>query len=198
MSTEVAYVVPVVILAGGKSRRMGRDKLDLMLGGQTLLEYAVSRFEADFNDVYISVSDESRYPKIASRRVVDALPGAGPLSGLHAALKTLQCDGVFLVAADLPFAGVTAARRIIEFGKDREACVIKLPDGNLEPLFAYYARSLLPICEKLISSGDNRMTGLYKSTDTRFVSVEELGDAWDEKLIYNVNFPDDYEKLMQE
>ena len=185
----------VVVLAGGKSRRMGRDKLSMVYDGRTLLESAVQRFKSEFSDVYISVSDEGKYPNIDAQRIVDIIPGVGPLSGLHAALKTIKNDSVFLVAADLPFADPLAAKRIIALGSGFEACVIKLPDGNVEPLFGYYARTLLPLCEELIASGDNRMTGIYVGTNTRFVSPSELGDAWDDKMIININYPKDYEAI---
>ena len=183
-----------VILAGGKSRRMGRDKLALELDGLTLLESAVERFSRGFAAVYISVADAGKYPGIMSPRVVDAIPGAGPLSGLHAALSQLPCDGVFLVAADLPFSRPDAALRIIELCGGRDAAVIELADGKIEPLFGYYRKSLLPSCEAALASGDFRMSEVLRRGDARYVSPGELGGLWDERLIFNVNFPDDFRK----
>jgi len=185
-----------VILAGGESKRMGRDKLELPLAGRTLLESIVSRFEEEFDGVFLSVSDPEKYPDVALRHIADILPGAGPLSGLHAALKSLPAGGVFLVAADLPYASPRVAKRIIELCGEKEACLIRLPDGKLEPLFAYYKKSLLQRCEEAIKSGDYRMTEIVHNADTRFIAPSELGELWDEKLIYNINYPKDYEKIM--
>jgi len=187
----------VVILAGGKSRRMGKDKLALSLGGKTLLESAVSRFSKAFENVYLSVADSNKYPEIEVRRIVDIIPGAGPMSGLHAALSELKTDGVFLVAADLPFSSPEAALRIIELCEQsgKAACVLKLPDGKLEPLFGYYRKEIFEKCEELIKSGDYRMTELLSDTAARFVKPEELSELWDDTLIMNVNYPEDYEKL---
>ena len=172
---------------------MGRDKLELVLDGRTLLESALSRFEAEFGDVFISVADPTKYPGVAARRIVDILPGAGPLSGLHAALKNLSCDGVFLVAADLPYACPLAAMRMIELCGEKDACLVRLPNGMLEPLFGYYRKTLLSKCEEAIKSGDYRMSEIVLGADTRFVAPSELGDLWDEKLILNINNPEDYE-----
>ena len=190
--------VAAVILAGGKSRRMGRDKLALSIDGRTVLESAVNRFAGEFEDVYISVADANKYPEVTLRRIVDILPGAGPLSGLHAALSSLSCDGVFLIAADLPFSCPRAARRIIELCGNKEASAVRLPDGKLEPLFGCYRKTLLPQCFNMIESGDYRMTELLLNADTRFVSPGELGELWDEKLILNINRPEDFDKAALE
>ena len=185
---------PVIILAGGKSRRMGRDKLALRINGQTLLEAAVSRFSEVFDEVFISVADMSKYPEITARRIVDILPGAGPLSGLHAALTLLPGDGVFLVAADLPFSSPLAAKRIIELCGDKDAALIRLPDGKLEPLFGFYRKTVLSRCESVIKSGSNRMTEILPGAAALFVAPAELGELWDERLISNINRPEDFEK----
>ena len=183
------------MLAGGMSRRMGRDKLLLDVDGQTLLESAVARFTDEFDEVFVSVADAGKYPEVTARRVVDIRVGAGPLSGLHAALATIPGDGIFLVAADLPHSSPAAAKRIIELCGDKEACIIRLPDGKIEPLFGYYRKSLLWRCEDAIDSGDYRMSEIVLKADTMFIKPEELGGLWNEKMIFNINFPEDYESL---
>ncbi|MCL2201187.1 MAG: molybdenum cofactor guanylyltransferase [Oscillospiraceae bacterium] len=185
----------IVILAGGRSRRMGRDKLALPLDGKTLLESVISRFEERFDSVYLSVADAVKYPEIKTPRLVDIASGAGPLSGLHAALTLLPAEGVFLVAADLPFADPSAAQRIIELCNGHEACVLRLPGGFLEPLFGFYRRPVLKLCEDALSSGDYRMSEILHKAHTRFVEPSELGQFWDEKIIMNVNSPEDYQSL---
>ena len=191
-------MVAVVILAGGKSRRMGRDKLDLAFGGRTLLESVAERFLGVFEDVFLSVADAGKYPSVQLRRIMDIVQGCGPLSGLHSALVSLPCDGVFLVAADLPYACPVAAKRIIELCGEKEACVIRLPDGKLEPLFGFYRKSLLPRCEAALLSGDYRMSELVLGADTQFVVPADLGVAWDERLIMNINSPEDFDKAALE
>ena len=187
-----------VVLAGGRSSRMGRDKLMLDAGGRTLLERVVSRFSEEFDELYLSVAEAEKYPEIAARRVVDIYRGAGPLSGLHAALKSIPGDGVFLVAADLPYACPKAAMRIIELGGDKDVCIIRLPDGRIEPLFGYYRKTLLPRCEEAITSGDYSMSGIIQNADTKYIAPDMLGELWDENLILNINYPEDYNKAALE
>ena len=189
-----------VILAGGESRRMGRDKLKLPIGGRTLLDSAASRFAKEFKDVYISVAQSGKYTDIAegAQEIVDIIPGAGPISGLHAALSNVPGDGVFLVAADLPFSCPHTAKRIIELSGDADACIIRMPNGRVEPLFGYYRKTMLTRCEDAIKSGNHRMTSLLSDANVRFVAPSELGGLWDEKIILNINYPEEYEKAALE
>ena len=188
----------VVILAGGRSRRMGRDKLEMPLGGQTMLESAVSRFSEVFEHVYISVAEAGKYQIAGVSEIVDIKPGSGPLSGLHAALTCLPGDGVFLLAGDLPYSCPRAAKRITELCGACEISVVRLPDGRLEPLFGYYRKTLLQRCEEAISSGDFRMSEIILAAYTRYVDPLELGGPWNDKIIMNINNPEDYIKAALE
>jgi len=174
---------------------MGRDKLQLELDGQTLLQSITARFSAEFENVYLSVADDSKYQDIEAPRIKDMYPGAGPLGGLHAALTTLSGNGVFLVAADLPYASPLAARRIIELCCEHDACVISLPDGRLEPLFGFYRKTLTSQCESAIRAGERRMTEILYNANTRFITPDDLGELWAPKLLLNINYPEDYTQL---
>jgi len=174
---------------------MGQDKLALSIGETTLLESIVSKFSKVFENVYLSVADKSMYPDVDIPKVIDTFHGVGPMSGLHAALSSLNVDSVFLLAADLPFASPAVAVRLIALCGDKDACVIRNPDGTLEPLFGYYRKALLSRCEAALSRGDYKMTTLLPESSTRFVSPDELGDLWDDNLIVNINYPEDYERI---
>jgi len=193
---EVVLMVAAVVLAGGASKRMGRDKLALRLDGHTMLESVLTRFGEEFENVYMSVADAEKYPDVKASRIVDILAGAGPMSGLHAALTSLPDDGVFLVAADLPYACPQTARRLIDLSGDCDIGIIRLPDGKFEPLFGFYRKAVLPLCTELIKSGNYRMSELFSKARIRFIDPVELGGLWDEKLITNINYPEDYEMVV--
>ena len=185
-----------VILAGGASRRMGRDKPALLFEGKTFLQGAVERFSAVFDKVYVSVADGAKYPEVTAQRVVDAYPGCGPMAGLHAALLACEGEGVFLVAADLPFSDPSAALRLIELaGDEYDVCLTKDADGRFEPLFAYYKKTLLPAVEALLRGGRYKMIALFDSAKVRVVTPEELGENWDDKTLLNVNYYEEYQRL---
>ncbi len=187
----------VVILAGGQSRRMGRDKLLLPLSGERLLDRAVRRYGEVFPRVLVSVSGPERYPELGDRRVFDVFPGAGPLAGLHAGLLA-SGDDVFLTGADMPFSSPEQALRLSSLCGEKEACVLTDADGRWEPLFGFYRRSLLPGAEELLKAGRRSMASLLSRASLREVSLRELGEGEDSRLLRNVNNPEDYEKLCLE
>ncbi len=186
-----------VILAGGKSRRMGRDKLLLPLSGERLLDRAVRRYGEVFPRVLVSVSGPERYPELGEARVCDRYPGAGPLAGLHAGLLA-SGDDVFLTGADMPFSSPEKALQLISLCGEKEACVLTDADGRWEPLFGFYRQSLLDRAEALLEEGQRRMAALLSRAELREVSLKELGEGEDSRLLLNVNNPEDYEKLRLE
>lgn len=186
-----------VILAGGQSRRMGRDKLQLTVSGEKLLDRAIRRYGEVFPRVLVSVAGPERYPELGGRRVFDAFPGAGPLAGLHAGLLAAGGD-VFLTGADMPFSSPEKALLLASLCGDAEACVLTDGEGRWEPLFGFYRVSLLPKAEALLRGGRRSMSALLAAASLREVTLAELGERADSPLLRNVNDPADYEKLRLE
>ncbi|MDR2530709.1 MAG: molybdenum cofactor guanylyltransferase [Oscillospiraceae bacterium] len=178
------------ILAGGKSTRMGRDKLTLtMSDGVTLTQDALRRFGGE--RVVLSVNDAGRFSELPVERVADEHREIGPLGGLHAVLRALECDA-FLVAADMPFATLAAANRVAELSLGFDAGAIISDGGRAEPLFAYYSLRVLPLVESMIAEGVYKMGALLRRVNLREIRREELGSLWFDSLLYNVNYPSDY------
>ncbi|MDR0818091.1 MAG: molybdenum cofactor guanylyltransferase [Oscillospiraceae bacterium] len=186
----------IVILAGGKSLRMGKDKLLLTTdSGLTLTEDAVRRFQPKFERVLLSVNDPERFADLDIAKVADNFPNCGPIGGLQSALSLTGGD-VFLVAADMPFANADAAKRVIELCRDCAAGAVIRSDGKFEPLFAFYSYSVLPVVNSMITEGLFKMNALLSRVETRRITPQELGDLWSGKLLSNINRPADYERLI--
>ncbi len=174
-------MTPVIILAGGKSSRMGTDKTRLLYGGETLLERAVRRFSPRF-EVLVSANRDMGIGDV--RIINDVFPGLGPISGLHAALG--EFESVFLLAADMPFACPEAAALIIEAGRGHAVCAA-VSDNRPEPLFAYYTDAVMPLIKDSIETGDYSLHRLFK-TGAKLVPTAS-------DILMNINRPEDYEKL---
>ncbi len=185
----------IVILAGGKSSRMGRDKLLLDIGGETFLGSLARRFSEKYENVFVSLARPEKYPELTLPRIPDVFPGHGPISGLHAALCATGGD-VFLVAADLPLSTPEAADRVISFASDEHMAVVPLDRaGRYEPLFAWYSQRCLAAVEQAVREERYKMTDFLDRLDVRFLRPEELGETWSERLLSNINRPEEYEKL---
>ena len=189
-------MINAVILAGGKSRRMGRDKPVLPFRGQSLLAGAVARFSTCFASVAISVARADSYPEIAAAHIVDRYPGCGPMAGLHAALCTLDGD-VFLTAADMPFSDPEVALRMIALCGAADICVIRDGQGRYEPLFAFYRRSTLPHVAALLEAGQYTLLALFQRVRLCEISLEQLGLPPETPMLLNVNRPADYRRLLE-
>ena len=188
----------IVILAGGESRRMGRDKLRLTLEGEALLERALRRWEAVFPRVLVSVGDPDRYPWLGKRRVPDLHPGQGPMAGLEAGLLRAE-EPVFLTAADMPFSSPSAALQMRDLcPEEAEACVLTDEAGRWEPLFGLYKPEILPRIRELLDSGRRSMGALLDRSRVKVLKPSDLGEAWEDRLLLNLNEPADYEKLRLE
>jgi len=194
-----------VLLAGGKSARMGTDKLRIDVGGHTLIESLSAAFAKAFQTVWISVARASDHPGIPLEHVADRFPGAGPMAGLEAALTRLAgapeipgtpCRTTFLCAGDMPFANPAAAVRICEAGTEADICVLVDAEGRAEPLFACYSKNVLPVIRTLLADGDYRMSSILEGAVRRGLSVMRLSPddprlAIGSHLLLNVNTPED-------
>lgn len=183
-----------VILTGGQSSRMGRDKALLPLQHKTMSEALVQRYQRAFGEVAVSVNVKGRFPSGGARELVDAFPGIGPLNGLYSAFTQTDAELVFLTATDLP----NGDPRLVQFLRNcivkHDACVIQRADGNLEPLFALYRRTCLPYVQENLKLGRRSLHNILHKIDTRFIPEEELLMEFDlNTILLNLNTPTDYE-----
>lgn len=182
-----------VILAGGQSRRMGKDKPALALGKGTLLTHAIDLYRPFFEELAVSVNQLGRYDTAGVREITDTYQGIGPLGGLHAALRALPGRAILFAAADLPYADPALALALFERLAGHDACGIMRKDGYFEPLFAVYTDRCLPAVEACIARGEYALRSIYRHVDLEVVGEEALPQFDMEKLFRNVNTPEEYE-----
>jgi len=187
-----------IVLCGGKSTRMGRDKATLPFGPEPMLQRVVRRIGeavALENVVVVGAAKQSLPPLPASVLVVrDAHEDRGPLEGLAAGLRAqaARVDAVYATACDVPLLVPALIGRMFELLGEFD---IAVPfDGQYHhPLAAVYRPTVLPLVEELLDSGLLRPQFLFPRARTRVVPVEELR-AVDPHLatLKNLNHPGDY------
>ena len=163
-----------VVLAGGASRRFGRDKAEEPVGGITLVDRAARSLSEVFSAVVVVGGVEPG--QVASwPRIPDLRLGLGPLAGIEAALahaETTGSAGVFALACDLPLVTpVVIGAVVAALGEGPMAAPRKESEPGLEPLVAIYRCSCLPVVRALLDGGDLRAHRIFAATGGTLVDV---------------------------
>ena len=183
--------ISAVLLAGGESRRMGRDKATLPWRGRPLWEWQLEKLRALRPEkICLSVRAEVDWRPAEVELILDASPSRGPLSGLAVALAAIETKYLIALAVDMPFMTTEHLQHLCRLVVD-ERGVIPMIDGNAEPLCAIYPReagavfsealqhdnfSLQPIARKLIALNLLREIPIANSTRGLYKNVHESRD----------------------
>lgn len=186
------------ILAGGQSRRMGTDKSRLTIDGQSFVE----RIAGELAAVTTSQKTVGRNSVAAGHElesVPDVYPNWGALGGVHAALSACSAPWALIVACDFPFVTSELFARLASLRNDFEAVAPIQQDGIPQPLCALYRlEPCLRRAEQFIKSGERKPVALLQSSQTRWVSFDELSDLEGAYHFFeNINTPHDYDRLSE-
>jgi molybdopterin-guanine dinucleotide biosynthesis protein A len=161
------------VLAGGKSTRMGADKVFLEFRGKTLLEHALQTLREVTPEVMI-VGNREKFASFG-RVIEDVFEGQGPLGGIHAALTVCATELNLILAVDLPFMESAFLQYLAARAQSTDALVI-VPrvEGRLQPLCAAYRREFRHEAGQSLSRGENRIDALFEKVQAMVISEEEI------------------------
>ena len=185
-------MIHIAVLAGGQSRRMGRDKALLPLGGQTLIERVIAAARP-LGYPCLIIGDPSSYTHLGLPVHPDRRPGLGPLGGLYTALSATAAP-VLLLACDLPFLTPDFLRYLVNRRGPHQAVVPHTATG-LQPLCALYEPSCLAAVEAAIQADQLGMRNLLSNLSLDLVREKDWR-PYDERglLFANLNAPEEYER----
>ena len=184
-----------IILAGGQSRRMGRDKALIDFQGRPLIAHVIDTLRALTNDIVVVSNRSEVYGPLSAplgaRVVADYDPPCGPLGGIAAGLKAMDAELAIVVACDMPFLNVALLRWLIDQSTGYDAVVLQT-GGEYEPLHAIYRRTCYHPIMRRIEQGDRRVISFF--ADVRLRAIEEA--AWRVidpagRSLVNLNTPGD-------
>ena len=194
----------VLILAGGHSTRMGRDKAWLILDGQPLAERVARRVLPLADELIFSTNRPEQFRWLVRalplpvQLVPDQHPNAGPLAGLYAGLGAAANDLVLMLAVDMPFVNLELLRYMVQIAEGYDAVVPQVPKAKSpelaqEPLHALYRRTCLPAVARHLAAGQRRMVSFLPDVNTRFVLPEEIIPFDPNYLSFsNINTPEEW------
>lgn len=185
------YEAAGIVLAGGKSTRMGTNKALLPLGKETMLATVVAALRPLFSDIIVVTNTPELYRDLKARLVPDVIPGRGPLSGFHAGLLASTYRYNFIVACDMPFLQPSFIMYLLEQAPGYDVVVPRRGE-YLQPLHAVYSRHCLKAIEDCLIEGKYKAFAFYPRVKVRYVDVDRLVGSNDpEKIFFNINTPDD-------
>ena len=183
-----------IILAGGKSQRMGFNKAFLQYGDKTFIEHQIDRLKKIFDEIIISANDADIYARLNLPVVSDIMPGKGPLGGICAGLIRSASRHSFVVACDMPFVDEDVILYLKEQIDDYDVVVPQTSRG-LEPLHAFYSRNCIQPIRRCLNEEKLRIIDFFAEVKVKVVHEQELkGLDGSTQSLANLNTPEEYRK----
>lgn len=187
--------IGAALLAGGQSRRMGRDKAQLLLDGQSFQSRIAVQL-APFPERLLSVGSGAR-EESGFLPVPDVFPFCGPLGGLHALLTVCRSDALLVVSCDLPLFRRELGLFLVDQLTEKDSAAVPVTrGGRVHPLCGVYRKTLLPELESRLRAGDRRVMSLLDAVSARRVPLE--GTPFPDRWLANINTPEDLQQLLQQ
>ncbi len=187
--------ISAAVLAGGKNTRIAREKSLLQIENVPLIDRLVGLLEQIFPEIIIvtaKTSLKNRFPGVITCE--DVFKKAGPLAGIHAALKAASSDAVFVAACDMPNLNPLLINDMVNYYRlhyTSSELLVPRHRSGLEPLHAIYHKNNLSIIERQLQRKDYKISNFYSLTETFFYDVPERYSS----VFYNINTNEDLEEL---
>ncbi len=197
-----------IVLAGGKSSRMGVNKSLLKVGNQTTIERTLSLMKKLFKNVILISNNINEYESLNINVYEDVYPGLGPLSGIHSGLIHSSTRKNFIISCDLPFMNEEMIKCLIDYKTSRLITVAEA-DGYIQQLCGVYTWDVTSTADKLLKEHyfykekhdlpkQNRckVLTLMETVGSEIINAEEL-PFYNPYLFFNMNRKEDYKLVLE-
>lgn len=187
------------VLAGGESRRFGRNKALEPLHGMRLIDRAVAHLAPLCDPVMVVANDLSPYVELNVFLVRDIVPRFGPLGGIYTALYFSPRPWVFVRATDMPFLEPSLAHALISLTRDPRLDVVVLKkDQAFEPLMALYHVRCLPHIRRCMEADRRQVISFYRSVHVHAVEEPQWRMVDPQGVsLWNINTPEDWKRIVE-
>jgi len=180
-----------VIIAGGKSKRMGKDKLSLLFRGKTLLKNATELLENFTTNILISSNKDildTKYPIVN-----DQIKNVGPIAGIYQALLVAKTSKILVVPVDMPILNIALIDYLLKNAKEEALINVYKTSTHTQMLVGIYDQKLLPIIRNQMDKNQYKLRDLLALSSVNMID----GTAFEE-LFVNANTPTDLQKLKEQ
>ena len=179
-----------IILAGGKSSRLGRSKALQAIGAKSLIQWVVDRLVVLSTEIIIATAHGEAIPcssAVRIKTVADIYPEKGPLVGIYSGLLASSSSRAIVVGCDTPFLSVGLLKYMIRISSTFDVVVPRIKD-KLEPLCAVYSKSCLVFIQELLEQNQLRIAELFSMVKVRYIEEDEINSFDPEHLsFFNIN-----------
>ena len=190
-----------IILAGGKSKRMGENKALMSFNGKTVIEHVVSTVSSLFKRVIIITNTPSDYSNLGLEMFSDFYENKGPLAGIHSGLASSMTEKNFIISCDMPLVTTEIINYICSYKTIKPITILKA-DGYLQHLCGMYCRKILPYAGEMLmnSSYSPNQKGcnihdLIDEVGSEVIDASKI-PGYFEGMFLNLNCPEDYKRLL--
>ena len=178
-----------IILAGGKSSRMGSDKGIVNLNGKKFIEHILAAVLPNVIEVLI-IANNDNYNNLGYKVIKDKIKDCGPLGGIYTGLMNSKTENNIVVSCDIPFINSDLIKYIIENTSNADITV-PVYKGNIEPLCAVYTKRTSDQIYNLIMNKDLKIQNILKYFITKEIFITKMQKFYTDKLFVNINTPEE-------
>lgn len=161
-----------IILAGGKSSRMGTDKGFLKLNNKPFVQYSIEALKALVSEIII-VSDNSDYDVFGLKRITDEIKEAGPVSGIYSGLEASKTDYNLILSCDIPLITSEVLKKLINAIDGTSEIIQAESNGKTMPLIALYKRCVKDRFKNFLKQDERRLRIAIKGCNYKNVVLDE-------------------------
>ena len=184
-----------IILAGGKSSRMGTDKAFLKIGNQPLIKRQIGLLRKLFKKIIIVTNTLPKYRGYKGIKIIpDIIPHRGPLGGIYSGLIASRSFYNFVVACDMPFLNIELLRHMLSRIKGYDVIVARYK-GEIEPLSAIYSKDCIRPIKEQLDKNNLKIRDLFKKVKVKVIKESEVIKFDSQAFSFlNINTLDEYQK----
>jgi len=179
-----------IILAGGKSSRMGQDKGLLLLNEQPFIQHIIKALSGLVSEILI-VSNNVNHDAFGLRRIEDCIENAGPLAGIYSGLNASQTKYNLVLSCDVPLITSHILKILVDEADDKHDIVQIESERRTMPLIAIYKESCKKLFYNLLKKGERRLQFAVNQCKVKTIRL----NANYEKNVININTPDDLKTI---
>jgi molybdopterin-guanine dinucleotide biosynthesis protein A len=186
-----------IILAGGKSSRLGRSKALQVIGGKNLIQWVVDRLAILSTEIIIATAHGEAISCSSATRIktiADIYPRKGPLVGIYSGLIASSSSRAIVVGCDTPFLSVSLLEYMTQICSTFDVVVPRIKK-KVEPLCAVYSKNCLATIQELLEQNELSISELFRMVKMRYIEEDEINSFDPEHLsFFNINSQDDLDR----